>query len=173
MGPAHCFQDLLVYVLERDIEVWEDFIAVADGFNQSFGYSRGVEIEESEPAESRDFGEVGEQFWQGVFNPNVAAISGDVLCDDIELDCVRGDEFPRFGEDKLFRFASRFAPDGGDGAEGAFFAASLADTEICPVRRGDAESGAVIIGDFEGGGYGGNGFIGCEGRLNYLDDVVA
>jgi len=41
------------------------------------------------------------------------------------------------------------------------------------VWRGDAEAGAVVIGDFEGGSYGGYRFAGCEGRLNYIDNVVA
>lgn len=69
--------------------------------------------------------------------------------------------------------ATCFTPDSGDGAERAFFVTALADAEVCPVWGGDAESGAVIVGDFEGGGYGGYGFIRCEGRLNYFDDVVS
>lgn len=103
----------------------------------------------------------------------VAAIGGDVLCDDIEFECARGDKLFGFGEDELFWFAVRFAPDSWDGAEGAFFVAALADTEVCPVWRGDTESGSVVVWNFEGGGYGGYGFVGCEGRLNYIDDVVA
>lgn len=67
----------------------------------------------------------------------------------------------------------RFAPYGGDGAEGAFFIAALADAQVCPVVRGDAEAGAVIVGDFKRGGDGGYGFVGCEGGLNNPDDVVA
>lgn len=78
-----------------------------------------------------------------------------------------------FGEDELFWFAACFAPDSGDGAEGAFFVAALADSEVCPVGRGDAESGSVVVWDFERGSYGGNRFVGGEGRLNYIDDVVA
>ena len=42
MGSAHCFEDLRVDVLERDIEVWEDFIGVGDGFDEAFGDSGGI-----------------------------------------------------------------------------------------------------------------------------------
>lgn len=88
MRAAHCFEDLGVDVLERDIEIREDFIAGTDGFDEAFGNSRGVEIKKSNPAKSRDFGEVGKQFWQGVLDIEVAAIGGDVLSDDIEFDCA-------------------------------------------------------------------------------------
>ena len=88
MRAAHCFEDFGIDVLERDVEIWEYFIAGADGFDEAFGNSGGVEVKKSNPAESRDFGEVGEQFWKGVFNPKVAAISGDVLCNDIKFDCA-------------------------------------------------------------------------------------
>ena len=88
MRAAHCLEDLGVDVLERDIEIWEDFIAGADGFDEAFGNSRGVEIKKSNPAESRDFGEFGEQFWQGVGDIKVVAIGGYVLGDDIEFDCA-------------------------------------------------------------------------------------
>jgi hypothetical protein len=88
MGSAHCFEDLWVYVLERDVKVWEDFIGVGDGFYEAFGDAGGIEIEKSEPAESRDFGEVGEQFWQGVGDMKVVAIGGYVLSDDIEFECA-------------------------------------------------------------------------------------
>ena len=42
VGSAHCFEDLWVDVLERDVKVGKDFIGVGDGFNQSFGYPCGV-----------------------------------------------------------------------------------------------------------------------------------
>ena len=68
-GRRIAFEDLRVDVLERDIEIREYFIAGADGFDEAFGNSRGVEIKKSNPAESRDFGEVGKQFRQGVLIP--------------------------------------------------------------------------------------------------------
>ena len=44
MRAAHCLEDLGVDVLEGDVEIREDFVAGADGFDEAFGNSRGVEV---------------------------------------------------------------------------------------------------------------------------------
>ena len=42
MRAAHCFEDLGIDVLERDIEIREDFVGGSDGFDEAFGDSGGI-----------------------------------------------------------------------------------------------------------------------------------
>ena len=141
----HSFEDLGVYVLEGYVEIVEDFFGGGNGFNQPVTDACGVEIKEANPAQTGDFGKFGEQVRESIFGFEVVPVGGYILSDDVQLDGAGGDKFRCLGEDELLWLAAGNPSDGGDGAEGAVSAATLADSQVGIVRGGDSQANPVVI----------------------------
>jgi len=62
---AHQGEDMWIYVLKGYIEVWEDFSAIGNRFDELLTDACGVEIKQANPVEHWDFGELGEEGGQG------------------------------------------------------------------------------------------------------------
>ncbi len=77
--------------------------------------------------------------------PDVVAVGGGVLADEVEFEYAVFEEGAGFAEDDLGGLGAHFAPYGGDGAEGAFLVAALADAEIGPVFGGEAEATGIAF----------------------------
>ena len=173
MWAAHSFEDLGIYVLEGYVEVVEDFFAGGNGFNEPVADARGVEIKQTNPAQAGDFREFSEEIRQGVFDTEVSAVGGYILSDDVQLDGAGGDKFRCLGEDELLWLAAGNPSDGGDGAEGAVSAATLADSQVGIVRGGDSQANPVVTEGFAGRRQKVSGVVGEECFFDYVCDVVA
>jgi hypothetical protein len=154
---------LVVYVLERQVEIVDDFFASGDSFNELIVDTGRVEIKETNPAQPGDFLKLIEQTRQGVFGIEVAAIGGYFLSDYVQFYSAGGDQLPGLGEDEGCGFTAGFTPDCGDGAEGAFSAATFADSKISPVAGCNAKTAAVVVKDTRNGGNGFDDIISGEG----------
>ncbi len=51
VASAHLFQEMIVYVLDRHVDVVEDFFAFGDGLDEVVVDAGGVEVHQANPAE--------------------------------------------------------------------------------------------------------------------------
>jgi hypothetical protein len=100
MGSAHRLEDLGIYVLNGNVEIVGDFVAAGNRFDELFVDSGGVEIEQANPFEARDFGKLAEQAGEGEFGFEVSAVGGYVLSDYVQFDGAGGNKLLGLGEDE-------------------------------------------------------------------------
>ena len=79
-------------VLERDVEIFADVVVLRDGVEQLAGDAVGVGVEEAEPAQAVDAGELVEEGGEAVFDAEIFAVAGGVLADEGDFLDAAGDE---------------------------------------------------------------------------------
>jgi hypothetical protein len=72
-------------VLQGDVEIFADVVVFGDGFKQLAGDAVGIGVEEAEPAEAFDAGELVEEGGEAVFDAEIFAVAGGVLADEGDL----------------------------------------------------------------------------------------
>ena len=68
-------------VLQRDVDIGTDIVVGGDGFEQMSRDLVGISVEEADPLQTRDSGELFEQQSETVFEAEVFAVAGGVLSD--------------------------------------------------------------------------------------------
>ncbi len=117
-------------MLERDVEIFADVVVLGDCLEELAGDAVGVGVEEAEPAEAWDAGELVEECGEAVLDAEVFAVAGGVLADEGDLLNAAGDELARFGDDRLEAAGTEFSAQIGDDAEGAGVVAALGDLDV-------------------------------------------
>jgi hypothetical protein len=123
-------QDIGRGVLEGHVEIFADVVVARDGFEELAGDAVGIGVEEAEPAEVGDAGELVEECGEAVFEAEVFAVAGGVLADEGDFANAAGDELLGFGDDGLEAAGTEFAAQVGDDAEGAGVVAALGDFDV-------------------------------------------
>jgi len=123
-------------VLQGNVEIFADVVVLGDGFKQLVGDAVGVGVEEAEPAEVGDAGELVEEGCEAVFEAQVFAVAGGVLADEGNFLDAAGDEGLGLGDDGLKAAGTKFAAEVGDDAEGAGMVAALGDFDVGGGSRG-------------------------------------
>jgi hypothetical protein len=134
-------------VLQGDVEIFADVVVLGDGFKQLAGDAVGVGVEEAEPAEAIDAGELVKECGEAVFEAEVFAVAGGVLADEGDFLDAAGDEgLLRFGDDGFKAAGTEFAAEVGDDAEGAGVVAALGDFDVGGGARGGEKAwGGFVV----------------------------
>jgi len=133
-------------VLERDVEIFADVVVLRNGLKQLVGDAVGIGVEEAEPAEVGDAGELVEERGEAVFEAEVFAVAGGVLADEGDFLDAASDEGLGFRNDGLEAAGAEFSTEIGDDAEGAGVVAALGDFDVGGGARGSEEAwGGFVV----------------------------
>ena len=135
-AALHGFEHRGRGVLEGDVEIFADVVVLCDGFEELVGDAVGIGVEEAEPAEVGDSGELVEERGQAVFEAEVLAVAGGVLTDEGDLLDAAGDEGLSFCDYGFEAAGTELSAEVGDDAEGAGVVASLGDFDVGGRARG-------------------------------------
>ena len=150
-------------VLEGHVDVADHLRIAGDGGDHVVAPVSGMGVEQANPELARDGAERVEQGGQpgsprlvdrlartGFLLPEIHAVVGGVLADEVDLLHARGDETLDLPDHRLDGAAAVATAHPGDDAEGAGVIASLGDLHIGGVRGGEADTGRVVVGDVGG-----------------------
>ena len=119
-----------------------------DGVEQALGDFVRIGVEEADPLFGRglDLGEAGEQIGEAVREPQIFAVAGGVLADQVDFADALLEEAGGLGDDGFEAPAAEGAAILGDHAEGAGMIAALGDLHVGEVARGGENArGEVVI----------------------------
>ena len=144
-APAvHLFQDAVVDVLDRDIQILHDLVVARDLVNQLLVELVGVEVVEPDPFDPLDLAQLAAEPREAPLAVEVGAVARDVLRDDDQLfHPVRG-QIPRLLQNMLDRPRAVAPADIRDRAEGAEVVAALRDAQIGPARPGGHDARQLL-----------------------------
>ena len=148
-------------MLERDIDVADHVLRLADGLDELVAPVCGVRVKQANPEISINLVKFAEERGErlalgGVdlaarvgagIRPAVHAEVGRVLGDQVDLLHAFGDELTGFLDDGFHRAAAMASADARDDAEGAGVVAAFGDLDVSRMAWRQAEARGVKIGD--------------------------
>ena len=146
-GALHALEHGVRRMLQRQIDVVADLVALRHRRERVFVNRRRVQIEEADPLEAVDRVQFAQQASEGAALVAVDAVEGRVLRDEQELfDAARGQR-ARFADDRVARPAPVLAAQRRDDAERALVVAALGDLDVRVVPRRGQEARRVGVVD--------------------------
>ncbi len=135
--PIHGQQRGVADVLQRDVDVFDDFGERCNCVNQLVCEVAGVRVQDADPLDALDVGQRGKQVRQATaVSPwEVLAILVRVLCNQVQLPHAAGRQASRLIQHIVPGLAAELAAEGGDGAESALVVAALSDAQVRRVAR--------------------------------------
>ena len=154
-GPSHPFEDLGRGVLERQVDVAADLLALRHRRQDVVGDRRRVEVEEPDPGQPVNGVELAQQASERSAFAAVDAEERRVLGDEQQLADPTLGERPGLAHDRFAGAAAVRASQRRNDAEGARVVTALGDLDIGKVSRRRQVAGSVgvveVIGDSGGG----------------------
>src|ERR1035438_5117378 len=147
-SALHALKDAGAGVLERHVDVLGERGVFGDGVEQALGDLIRIGVEEADPLLGRgvDLREAGEQIGQAVVEPEILAVAGGVLADQVDLADALLEEAGGLGDYGFEAPAAESAAILRNHAEGARVIAAFGDLHVGEmVRGGEHSRGEVVI----------------------------
>ena len=157
---AHGAQHPVADVLQRHVDVRADLLLAGDRIEQLVGDVTRVVVEQPDPAQPIDLHQLTQQAAQRRAVAPIAAVGGQILCDEVELDDAVVRQRRGFGKHRVERPALVTAADLRNDAEAAGVIAAFRHLEIGAEEVSGADAWDGEVGK-EVGGAAVNGGVGA------------
>ena len=127
--PVHRLQNAVVNVLERNINILNDVLALRDRVNHGLGQDRRIYIHQPQPLKPIDRIQSPQQIVQPERLVEFLAVAGRVLADQANLNRPVGNQLARLAHDGFGRFAVHRPAYRRNPAKRTFLIAAFADPQ--------------------------------------------
>ena len=145
-APLHPAKHGVADVLQRHVEVASDVGLAREPVDQRFGEVARVGVVQPDPARGH-LAQGVQELVEFRSTRKVVSVSGQILGDEVQLDCALGAETRGLGDDVGDRPGSLQAAEGGDDAEGALVVAAFADLHVSRPARHRIAPRSPAVGD--------------------------
>ncbi len=142
----HRRQHAVAGVLQRHVDVLDDAVEARERTDHLVGEVRRVGVHQADPRAAMRRRDAVKRLEHADKARRVADVHPEarrVLADEVELEGAISQQRVRLFGNALNGLGPHLAADGGDGAERASLVASLADAQVCPVARRQAETAGI------------------------------
>ena len=150
-GPPHPLEDVRRRVLQRQVDVAADLLALRHRREHVVGDRGRVEVEQPDPGQAVDRVQLAQQPPERAALAAIDAEEGRVLRDEQQLAHAALGQRPRLADDRVRRAAAVLAAQRRDDAERAGVVAALGDLDVGEVLRRRQEARRVgvveVVGD--------------------------
>src|SRR6266581_3221082 len=150
-------------MLQRNIDVARDLVALCDGFNQFIAPMRRVRVKQAHPEFAFDLLNLPKQrcegwspsriyrlAWPCFARPQIHSVIGSVLADQVNFAGAFAHQSANFGENRFRKSAAMLAAHLRNYAKTARVIAAFGNFYVSEMRRRKPKTGRIVIGNVSG-----------------------